>query len=53
MLLGGEAIVTVMMYVMNILQRGPCSQGAMKSEACKLIRAENLQAVCMYVCYLG
>lgn len=26
------------------------SQGAIKSEACKLIRAEELQAVCVSVC---
>ena len=37
------------MYAMNILQRGLCSQGAMRSEACKLIRAEELQT-CMCMC---
>lgn len=36
---------------MNILQHGPCSQGTMKTEARKLIRAEELQAG-VHVCVL-
>lgn len=39
------------MYVMNILQHDPCSHGAMKPGACKLIKAKELKAVC--ACYFG